>query len=43
MKSYLEDQDLASIKIVATDMDLTLLHDDKSMPEALAERIEAIY
>lgn len=43
MKSYLEDHDLASIKIVATDMDLTLLHDDKSMPEGIAERIDALY
>ena len=43
MKSYLEDQNLASIKIVATDMDLTLLHDDKSMPMGIAERIDALY
>ena len=43
MKSYLEDQNLASIKIVATDMDLTLLHDDKSMPAGIAERIDALY
>lgn len=43
MKSYLEDRDLSNIKIVATDMDLTLLHDDKSMPEGIAERIDALY
>lgn len=39
---FTTDADLASIRLVATDMDLTLLHDDKSMPTGLDERIEAL-
>lgn len=42
LPSYLEDTDLSSIKLVATDMDLTLLADDKSMPEGVDERIDAL-
>lgn len=42
LPSYLEDTDLSSIKLVATDMDLTLLADDKSMPEGIDERIDAL-
>lgn len=42
LPSYLADTDLSSIKLVATDMDLTLLADDKSMPEGVDERIEAL-
>lgn len=40
--SYEEDPGLASIKVVACDMDLTLLADDKSMPEGIEERISAL-
>ncbi len=42
LPSYLCDNDLSSIKLVATDMDLTLLADDKSMPEGIGERIDAL-
>ena len=42
LPSYLEDTNLSSIKLVATDMDLTLLADDKSMPEGIGERIDAL-
>lgn len=42
LPSYLSDNDLSSIKLVATDMDLTLLADDKSMPEGIGERIDAL-
>lgn len=42
LPSYLTDTDLSSIKLVATDMDLTLLADDKSMPEGVDERIDAL-
>lgn len=39
---YTEDAALASVKLVATDMDLTLLHTDKSMPKGMPERIGAL-
>lgn len=42
LPSYLTDTNLSSIKLVATDMDLTLLADDKSMPEGVDERINAL-
>lgn len=42
LPSYLSDNDLSSIKLIATDMDLTLLADDKSMPEGIGERIDAL-
>lgn len=42
LPSYLADTDLSSIKLVATDMDLTLLADDKSMPDGVDERIDAL-
>lgn len=42
LPSYLSDNDLSSIKLVATDMDLTLLANDKSMPEGVDERIDAL-
>lgn len=42
LPSYLADSDLSGIKLVATDMDLTLLADDKSMPEGIGERIDAL-
>lgn len=42
LPSHLADTDLSSIKLVATDMDLTLLADDKSMPDGVDERIDAL-
>lgn len=42
LPSYLSDTNLDSIKLVATDMDLTLLADDKSMPAGVNERIDAL-
>lgn len=42
LPSYLTDTDLSSIKLVATDMDLTLLADDKSMPAGVDGRIDAL-
>lgn len=42
LPSYLADTNLSSIKLVATDMDLTLLADDKSMPEGVNDRIDAL-
>lgn len=42
MQDYTADLDLADIKLLAVDMDLTLLADDGTMPENMAERIEAL-
>lgn len=42
MLDYTEDTDLAGIKLVATDMDLTLLHSDKSMPSGMPARIREL-
>lgn len=42
LPSYLSDTNLDSIKLVATDMDLTLLADDKSIPAGVDERIDAL-
>ena len=42
LPSYLSDTNLDSIELVATDMDLTLLADDKSMPAGVDERIDAL-
>lgn len=42
LPSYLSDTNLDSIKLVATDMDLTLLADDKSMPAGVDERIDTL-
>ncbi len=42
IKSYTEDARLADIKLLAVDMDLTLLADDGSQPEGMAERIAAL-
>lgn len=42
LPSYLSDTNLDSIKLVATDMDLTLLADDKSMPAGVDKRIDAL-
>lgn len=41
MRTYEED-DLSGIRLVASDMDLTLLADDGSMPPRMAERIRAL-
>lgn len=41
MRSYLED-DLTSVRLVASDMDFTLLADDKSMPGDMPGRILAL-
>lgn len=42
MLSYTADPGLASIKLIACDMDLTLLADDKSQPPHMPERIAAL-
>ena len=42
MLDYTDDKDLAGIKLLAVDMDLTLLADDGSLPEGMPERIEAL-
>lgn len=42
LPSYTEDTDLADVRLVASDMDFTLLADDKSMPEGMDARIEAL-
>ena len=42
MKDYTEDRDLADIKLLAVDMDLTLLASDGSLPPRMAERIDAL-
>lgn len=42
MKDYTEDNGLADIKLLAVDMDLTLLASDGSLPPRMAERIDAL-
>lgn len=42
MQDFTADQGLANIKLLAVDMDLTLLADDGSMPDGMAERIRAL-
>lgn len=42
MKNYTEDRDLAGIKLLAVDMDLTLLASDGSLPPHMDERIDAL-
>ena len=42
MKDYTEDRDLADIKLLAVDMDLTLLASDGSLPPRMDERIDAL-
>ena len=42
VKDYTEDRDLAGIKLLAVDMDLTLLASDGSLPPRMAERIDAL-
>ena len=42
MKDYTEDRDLAGIKLLAVDMDLTLLASDGSLPPRMADRIDAL-
>ena len=42
MQNFTEDTALADIKLLAVDMDLTLLADDGSQPEGMPERIAAL-
>lgn len=42
MQSYTENKNLATIKLLAVDMDLTLLHTDKSMPAGISELIDGL-
>ena len=42
MKDYTEDRGLSDIKLLAVDMDLTLLASDGSLPPRMAERIDAL-
>ena len=42
VKDYTEDRDLAGIKLLAVDMDLTLLASDGSLPPHMDERIHAL-
>ena len=42
MLPYTQDTDLASIRLIACDMDRTLLADDKTQPPHMAERIDAL-
>lgn len=42
MLEYTADTDLASIRLLACDMDLTLLADDGTQPEGMTERIRAL-
>lgn len=42
MPTMFDDVDLARVRIVASDMDCTLLADDGSMPPGMSERIEAL-
>lgn len=42
MKDYTKDRDLAGIKLLAVDMDLTLLASDGSLPPRMDERIDAL-
>lgn len=42
MLDYTQDPDLAAIRLIACDMDLTLLADDGSQPDGMPERIQAL-
>ena len=42
MQDYISDEGLASIKLIAVDMDKTLLTDERMLPEGLDERIDAL-
>jgi len=42
VKNYTEDNGLADIKLLAVDMDLTLLASDGSLPPHMDERIDAL-
>ena len=42
MLPYTQDTDLASIRLIACDMDRTLLADEKTQPPHMAERIDAL-
>ena len=42
MRSFTEDTGLDRVELIASDMDCTLLADDKSMPEGMGRRIGAL-
>lgn len=42
MQSYTEDANLGNIKLIAVDMDKTLLTDERVLPEGLDERIDRL-
>lgn len=42
MQSYTEDANLGNIKLIAVDMDKTLLTDERVLPEGLGERIDRL-
>lgn len=43
LSDYLQDPCLGDIKLLAVDMDKTLLTDDRGFPEGLFERLDALY
>lgn len=43
LPDYLQDPCLGDIKLLAVDMDKTLLTDDRGFPEGLFERLDALY
>ena len=43
LPDYLQDPRLDDIKLLAVDMDRTLLTDDRGFPEGLFERLDALY
>ncbi len=43
LPDYLQDPRLADIRLLAVDMDKTLLTDDRGFPEGLFERLDALY
>ena len=42
IQDYTADANLADIKLLATDMDLTLLADDNTQPQGMAQRVRAL-
>ena len=42
LPSYTADPELSRVKLIASDMDLTLLSDDKVMPDGMPERIASL-
>ena len=43
LPDYLQDHRLGDIKLLAVDMDKTLLTDDRGFPKGLVERLDALY